>query len=137
MTRREAREEIMKMLYALDFFHLEEKERVLEEHTENLKGKEKKFIVDEFLGVLNHLNEIDARIEANLSNWKIERVAKIDLMLLRMATYELCYVEEIPKRVAINEAIEIAKVYSTDKSPRFINGVLGNILKTIEKPVEA
>ena len=54
-------------------------------------------------------------------------------MLLRMAVYELKWGEDIPQKVAINEAIEIAKVYSTDKSPKFINGILGNIAKSIEE----
>lgn len=133
MTRREARELIMKMLYEMTFHPEKEANLLLEEYTKDMKGKVKDFMVKEFQGILAHQEEIDAIIEANSTNWSIHRIAKVDHMLLRMAVYEMKWGEDIPQKVAINEAIEIAKVYSTDKSPRFINGVLGNITKSIEE----
>lgn len=133
MTRREARELIMKMLYEMTFHPEKDANLLLEGYTQDMKGKVKDFIVNEFNGVLKHQEEIDSIIEASSTNWSINRIAKVDHMLLRMAVYELKWGEDIPQKVAINEAIEIAKVYSTDKSPKFINGILGNIAKSIEE----
>lgn len=133
MTRREARELIMKMLYEMTFHPDKDANLLLEGYTQDMKGKVKDFIVNEFNGVLQHQEEIDSIIEASSTNWSINRIAKVDHMLLRMAVYELKWGEDIPQKVAINEAIEIAKVYSTDKSPKFINGILGNIAKSIEE----
>ena len=127
MTRREARELIMKMLYEMTFHPEKDANLLLEGYTQDMKGKVKDFIVNEFNGVLQHQEEIDSIIEASSTNWSINRIAKVDHMLLRMAVYELKWGEDIPQKVAINEAIEIAKVYSTDKSPKFINGILGNM----------
>lgn len=133
MTRREARELIMKMLYEMTFHPEKDANLLLEGYTQDMKGKVKDFIVNEFNGVLQHQEEIDSIIEASSTNWSINRIAKVDHMLLSMAVYELKWGEDIPQKVAINEAIEIAKVYSTDKSPKFINGILGNIAKSIEE----
>ena len=133
MTRREARELIMKMLYEMTFHPEKDANLLLEGYTQDMKGKVKDFIVNEFNGVLQHQEELDSIIEASSTTWSINRIAKVDHMLLRMAVYELKWGEDIPQKVAINEAIEIAKVYSTDKSPKFINGILGNIAKSIEE----
>ncbi|MDA3733767.1 transcription antitermination factor NusB [Niameybacter massiliensis] len=132
MTRREARELIMKMLYEVSFQPEKDTDTILNNYLNDVKGKIKTFIIDEFKGILEHQTELDEMITNSLENWSIDRMAKVDHMLLRMATYELKWGEDIPEKVAINEAIEIAKVYSTDKSPQFINGILGNIVKKIE-----
>lgn len=132
MTRREARELIMKMLYEMTFQPEKEPDTLIENYTQDAKGKVKDFIVDEFKGILEHQEEIDEIIKKSAENWSLSRIAKVDHMLLRMATYELKWGQDIPSKVAINEAIEIAKVYSTDKSPKFINGILGNIAQSIE-----
>lgn len=132
MTRREARELIMKMLYEKTFQPEKDKNTIVEGYTQDMKGKVKDFIVAEFNGILEHEEEIDAIITKSAENWSLSRIARVDHMLLRMATYELKWGEDVPAKVAINEAIEIAKIYSTDKSPKFINGILGNIAKSIE-----
>lgn len=132
MTRREARELIMKMLYEMNFQPDKNIEEVLKYHLTDVKGKVKTFIIDEFKGILEHQEEIDEIIKNSLENWSVERIAKVDHTLLRMGTYEIKWGEDIPNKVAINEAIELAKVYSTDKSPAFINGILGNIVTSIE-----
>jgi len=76
-----------------------------------------------------HYNEINEKISSNLKGYTIDRVYKIDLAILILAIIEIDYVKENPKEVVINEAIELAKKFSTEKSPRFINGVLATILK--------
>ena len=132
MTRREAREEVMKMLYEMDFHQPDLAKEVIAAHTEGLGKREVAFITEEFLGVLNNQTFLDEKIKENATNWSLDRIAKVDIMRLRMEAYEINYIPDIPKKVAINEEIEIAKVYSTDKSPKFINGVLGHIMKKIE-----
>ncbi|MGL4737711.1 MAG: transcription antitermination factor NusB [Cellulosilyticaceae bacterium] len=133
MTRHEARELIMKMLFEATFHPEEDAQAILEANTQDVKGKIKTFINEEFLGVLSRKEELDEVINASSANWSLSRMAKVDHMLLRMAIYEIKFQsEDIPQKVAINEAIELAKVYSTDKSPKFINGILGNVVKSIE-----
>lgn len=132
MTRHEARELIMKMLFEATFHPDEDAKKILETNIQDIKGKIRNFVEEEFLGVLAHKEELDEMIKQSSANWSVNRMAKVDHMLLRMAIYELKFTEDIPKKVAINEAIELSKVYSTDKSPKFINGILGNVVKSIE-----
>lgn len=137
MTRREARELIMQMLYETTFHEDQDKERVLYDKLETLSTNEvgkklKTFMEQEYFGILDRQEELDAIIETNCENWNLSRIAKVDLVLLRMAVYEMKWGENIPYKVAVNEAIEIAKKYSTDKSPKFINGVLGKIITQLE-----
>jgi N utilization substance protein B len=80
-------------------------------------------------GVVSQRAEIDGRIERSTDNWKLARLAKVDLVLLRMATYELVFCPEIPASVSLDEAIEIAKRFGTGDSPAFINGVLDQIAR--------
>ena len=80
-------------------------------------------------GVVSRQEEIDSRIEQLTENWKMGRLAKVDLVLLRMAAYELMYCPDIPSSVSLNEAIEIAKRFGTGDSPAFINGVLDHLAR--------
>ena len=73
--------------------------------------------------------EIDEIISQNSHAWKIDRIAKVDLAILRLAIFELLYMEEIPKKVTSNEAVELAKKYSAEKSYKYVNGLLGGYLK--------
>ncbi len=76
--------------------------------------------------------EIDDMISKNLKGWAKERISKIDLAILRLAIYEICFSQEIPPGVAVNEAVELAKEFSTEEAPAFINGVLGSIIKKVQ-----
>jgi N utilization substance protein B len=78
-------------------------------------------------GVLEHRKEIDRQIGDATENWKLERIAKVELVILRLATYELLFCPDIPQNVSLDEAIEIAKRFGSDDSPTFINGVLDKI----------
>ncbi len=138
MTRRNARELIMQMLYEGTFHEAQEGERILSEQLNAIDNKEKndnkaiiKFIQETYFGILEHLEEIDKLIAGTAENWSMSRICKVDLSILRVAIYELKYTE-VPVKVAVNEALEIAKIYSTDKSPKFINGVLGKVIEVIE-----
>jgi N utilization substance protein B len=78
-------------------------------------------------GVAEHQDDLDARLEAAATNWTLERMAMLDRAILRLGTFELCFLPDVPRAVAIDEAVELAKAYSTDESPRFVNGVLARI----------
>ena len=75
---------------------------------------------------------IDKEISDNLKKWDIDRIGKVELSIMRVAVTEMLYVEDIPLKVSINEAIELAKVFADDQAPKYINGVLASILKKIE-----
>ena len=83
-------------------------------------------------GVVSQRAEIDARIEQCTDNWKLARLAKVDLVLLRLATYELIFCPDIPANVSFDEAIEIAKRFGTGDSPSFINGVLDQVARGVK-----
>lgn len=84
-----------------------------------------------FLATLDHAEEADALIETHARNWDIGRIAMVDRLTLRMAITELLHFEDIPPKVSINEAIEVAKSYSTEQSGTFLNGILDAVLKTL------
>lgn len=81
-------------------------------------------------GVEGRLEEIDGIIERYASNWKVDRMAYVDRNILRLSTYELCHLEEVPPKVAINEAVELAKRYGEPDSSKFVNGILDKIAKS-------
>ena len=82
-------------------------------------------------GINENMDRIDSLIEKNLQGWKLERLAKVDLAILRVSIYEILYRDDIPVQVSINEAIENAKKYSAEDSFKFINGVLGEIVRSL------
>ncbi len=85
------------------------------------------YIKQVFCGVYNNLEEIDSIISKYLVKWSIDRIPKADKALLRLAVYEMKYMEDIPISVSVNEIVELAKVYSGAKDPAYINGVLGSV----------
>jgi N utilization substance protein B len=87
------------------------------------------FATNLLLHATEHAEEIDTSAAAMAKNWSWERIARIDRLILRLALAEMLYIEEIPVRVSINEAIELAKSYSTDKSYAFVNGVLDGVVR--------
>jgi N utilization substance protein B len=82
------------------------------------------------LGVGEHREEINRVIERSSENWRLDRMAKVDLIILRVATYELLFCPDIPMNVSIDEALEVGKRYGTEDSPPFINGVLDHVAQT-------
>ncbi len=85
-----------------------------------------------FVGVKENADELDSIIEAHLSSWKLKRIPKVNLAILRLAIYEIKYVEDVPASVAINEAVELAKTYSGKEDASFVNGVLGAYVRGLE-----
>ena len=95
----------------------------------NLNDKQKEFCRQLVAGWFEKKEEIDKLIAQNISGWKLERLQSVDRNILRLAAYEIDFDEQTPNKVAINEAIEIAKEYGDDSSPKFINSVLDKINK--------
>lgn len=145
MSRKVAREIGLKMLYQFDF-HKENIEQQIElflEHTfeemehddkpiKNFDDNDMNYVKDVAKGSVPKLQEIDHKIEQFSKGWTVDRIAKVDLAILRLAMYEILYRSDIPAEVSINEAIELAKKYSTEDSGAFINGILGQVVKQNE-----
>lgn len=129
MTRRQIREQVFKMLFAVDFHDAEELQTQEGLFDDDLTSSEKErdYILERYRKIIEKIGEIDEMINSVSEGWKTRRMAKVDLTLLRLAVYEMKYDEDIPVKVAINEAVELAKQYGTDDSPAFINGVLAKL----------
>ncbi|MDI3310190.1 MAG: transcription antitermination factor NusB [Thermoanaerobacterium sp.] len=131
MNRTQAREWLVKLLYQYDVSKSEPSEIFNKFLDDNDPGDEKDYIENTFFGVIKNVDNIDEKIKKYLKNWDINRIVKIDLAIMRCSFYEILYSTDIPSSVSINEAVEIAKKYSTEKSPAFINGILGNLVRDI------
>ncbi len=132
-VRRRAREIALQVLYQkeLNCIEIEEALNLFRNNFEVLKGA-MDFSERLVKGVEQHRDDLDRVIEHYSSNWKVDRMAHVDRTILRIATYELLYCDDIPPRVAINEAIDIGKKYGSEDSGAFINGVLDKV-KSEEK----
>ena len=132
MNRTAIREETFKLIYSLEIQkqkELEEAIELYEQSNEITEKKAKTYIKDAIFGIEKNKEDILQQIEKNLkSDWKLERISKIDLAILKLAIYELKYTE-IPFKVAINEAVELAKKYGEDASKNFVNGILASVVK--------
>ncbi len=133
MTRREARENVFKLIFEIPFYGVERYEERLNlffnSINEKISKDDKQYIIDSVTNCFKNITNIDEQISANLKNWKIERLSKIDLSILRLAVTEISYLDSIPAKVTVNEAVNIAKTYGDDNSPSFINGVLASFIK--------
>ena len=131
MNRTEAREQAFKLLYSMEIQKEYEEEQIelYFENNEITDEKTQAYVKDIWDGIKEHKEEITQKISSNLKvEWKLERLSKIDVALLKLAIYEMLY-KKIPFKVAINEVIELAKKYGEDNSPSFINGILASIVK--------
>ncbi len=136
-NRRYSRELVIQFLYLTEMNEGEIANQ-LEAFWENNSCKEEdvqSFTEDILKDIFDHKKEIDAQLEKYSDNWTLSRMAVIDRNLLRMAASELMYSKTVPPKVAIDEAVEIAKKYGTADSPNFINGVLDRILKELRPDV--
>jgi len=137
-TRRRSRELALQVIYQWDITR-QDAARVLsqlEEHFSPGEGRDD-FAERIVLGVMKHCKEIDRLIEGYSENWRLDRMSFIDRNILRIATFELVYCEDIPPKVALNEAIDLGKRYGSGDSGSFINGILDRMQKeAIRKPLE-
>ncbi len=135
VSRREAREHVMKLLFQKEFIEEDEYEEQALRYLERYDVNENQypFILGEYNGAIKYQEEIDHMIKTSSKNWKINRMAKLDLTIIRLAVYEIYYVKDIPTSVAINEAVELGKKYSSDEAPAFINGLLASVVKEVKE----
>ncbi len=134
MKRKETREEAVKIAYSMDVnkeFNVNNIPEFLE-HFE-LEEMDVDYLNKTISDMIDNMEEIDKYITDNSKDWKITRIAKVDLAVLRVALSEILYNETIPESVSINEAVEISKKFSNEDSHKFINGILGTVVRCIKK----
>lgn len=131
IKRTEARELFMKLLFQMQIqneYGLEIKEKFIQEY---IKEEEPlKYFNRLYHAAVDHLTEIDKRLEECSENWKLNRMSKVDLAVLRLSCAELLYIEDVPDSASINEAVELAKKYSNEDSGKFVNGILGKVARS-------
>ena len=131
MKRTDVRKYTFKLLYLSDFYSGDELKRqytLYFDEQEGLSNKDVKEIKDRAADVLSKTEEIDSALNDASVNWSVERMNKVDKAILRLAYYEISYDDEVPGKVAVNEAVELAKKYSSDNSPAFVNGILSQFI---------
>ena len=139
MGRRNARKLAFYLLFQYDFVNdgsYDEVKEIFFTVNSDIDDIAKIYILEKTDGVLAHLNEIDEMVGTYAKGWTVDRLAKVDKAILRLALYEIKFSSDVPQGVAINEAVELAKTYSSDEAPVFINGILGKIVSS-ENDVES
>ena len=151
MSRRTARQHVFHLIFGLPFHtgEVEELAKSKAAYFEFLdendfepygfaglsrpKGKDAEYIDRAFWGVYERLEQLDGVIENFLREWTIGRINKVDLAIMRLSIYEMLCEKDVPPGAAVNETVELAKIYGADESPAFINGVLGNVSRSIKE----
>lgn len=133
MTRNEAREILMQILYEMDATDSMDRETAERLANERLSGNNRERGIRLLCGITDELGAIDEAINEKSRSWKTSRMPRVDLAIMRLALGEIRFDETIPDAVAINEAVNLARKFSMERSPRFINGVLGAIVNCDEK----
>jgi transcription antitermination protein NusB len=131
MGRKASRELAMKLLYQLEFQKDDMANQLKLLFAENeLTENDRSYIQDVIEGVNQHLEQLDVLIETHAKGWKLSRISKVDVSILRLSIYEMLYRKDIPQNVSINEAVELSKQYSGEESGAFVNGILGGVSKS-------
>ena len=132
MSRTELREHIFRMLFRIEFNNAEEmkeQDGFYFDELEEATGKDQEYILDKYRAIVEKKEEIDTLLNEVSEGWKTTRMNRVDLTILRLAIYEIKWDEDVPTGVAINEAVELAKKYSSDDGPSFVNGILAKVVK--------
>lgn len=119
------------MLFRVEFYDKNELPEQLSMFTEELgawKEEDLAYVKTKYSQIMEHLSEIDAAVNEKAEGWKTSRMGKVDLSVIRLAVYEIMFEEAIPAKVSINEAVELAKLYGTDNSASFVNGILAKFV---------
>ena len=132
MSRRELREQIFKFLFRVEFNDRDEMEQqkgfFFEDDEFNADGKSAEYISKKSSSIIARIDEIDGMINDRAKGWTTQRMGKVDLTIIRLAIYEIMFDDDVPKNVAINEAVELAKKFGQDESSGFVNGVLAKFV---------
>ena len=132
MKRRELREHIFELLFRIEFNSSEEMPEQMQlffDGLDELGEQDQSYMEEKYGRIVEKLPELDRRIEETAKSWRISRMGKVDLTILRLAVYEMEFDDDVPVGVAINEAVELSKKFGGDDSPAFVNGILGKIGK--------
>ena len=130
MGRRELREHIFRLLFRTEFHseaEMTEQEDFYLAYLGEISDEDRAYIQGKVNAIIEKKADLDSRINSVADKWKTERMTKVDLTIIRLASYEIIFDEEVPVGVAINEAVELAKRYVTDQSPSFVNAVLAKL----------
>ena len=136
MKRRELREHIFELLFRIEFNSAEEMPEQIRMFFDSLgevEPKDQQYIEKKYAHIIEKLPEIDEALNEASKGWKTSRMGKVELSILRLAVYELRYDDDVPGKVAINEAVELAKKFGGNEAPAFINGVLGKLAKEADE----
>ena len=131
MSRTELREHIFRMVFRVEFNNeeeMKEQEAFYFEELPEATGKDQDYILNKYRAIVEKKDEIDSLLNEVAEGWKTTRMNRVDLTILRLATYEIKWDEDVPTGVAINEAVELAKKYSSDEGPSFVNGILAKVV---------
>ena len=131
MSRRQMREHIFTLLFRRDFHSREEMQEQIPlyvESVEELNEADAAELISRIGALLEKVPELDEKISSVTEGWTTQRIGKAEITILRLALYEMLYEEDVPEKVAINEAVELAKKFGGDESPAFINGVLAKLV---------
>lgn len=131
MRRTEARELFMQLLFQMEVqndYSQKIREKFIQEHMKDSNQMEYFNLI--FEAAVNNMPAIDEKLEACSENWKISRMAKVDLAILRLSAAEILYLEDVPDSASINEAVDMAKKFGGDDSGKFINGILGKVVRS-------
>lgn len=138
MTRKEAREELFRLLFETEFRKDEAPEAIYALALEERQIREDAYVKEGYFGICAHLARIDELFEAHSNGWKLSRVSATSRSVIRLCIYEMLYREDIPAAVSLNEAIELVKTYDDPKARAFVNGVLNGVKNTLEaSPAQA
>ena len=134
MKRQKSREKAMELLFSMELSknsYEETIENFIEDYEMDLNTIDVEYIKNVGKIVTDNVEAIDERVMQSLVNWRLDRVSKVNLTILRLAVGEMMFIEDVPGSVAINEAVELTKKYSDEKSCSFVNGVLDKVLKSL------
>ena len=128
MSRRQARENVFYLVFEAQFQKQDCNYAELFQTAQEIGVvKYDEYTEKVFFGIMSELEAIDKKIEENAKGWKLERISKVSMAIMRICVYEMLYVDDVPFNVSINEAVELAKKFDYDKAPSFINGVVNKI----------
>ncbi|MEW9669618.1 transcription antitermination factor NusB [Ammoniphilus sp. 3BR4] len=129
MKRREAREKVVQVLYQIDMRGISTAEALKATSDDPMDQQDKNYLESIVTGILSRQKELDDSIKKYLRNWSLERLGFVDRAILRLAAYEIFYMDDIPDKVSVNEAIELTRAFGMEDSVKYVNAVLANLVK--------
>ncbi len=130
MDRRSLRENAFKLLFEAEFKNDENRDTLYEDFLLENECEDDEYLKKVFFGASENKEKLDEEIQKNARGWKLSRISKVCIIIMRISIYEMLYAKDVPFAVSINEAVELAKKYDDEKAPRFINGILNSVAQS-------